>query len=100
VCSNAARLFLVWRFVGIQPFDRRYVRLAVPAAAGAAVMMIAHIALRDQAWSVDLIGSALLGTAAYLAVLVAAGLTPGEKAALGSLVRARRTGSTGTPSPP
>src|SRR5439155_8049604 len=30
VVSNAARLYLVWRFVHIQPFNRYYARLALP----------------------------------------------------------------------
>src|SRR5437870_10242213 len=34
VVSNAARLYLVYRFVGIWPFDRHYARLAIPALAG------------------------------------------------------------------
>jgi O-antigen/teichoic acid export membrane protein len=91
VCSNAARLFFVWRFVGIQPFTRHYARLAVPAAVGAAVMVVVHHMLDGQGWPVDLVATGLAGTLAYLAVLVAAGLTPTEKAALARLVRGRRT---------
>ena len=35
VFSNALRLYLVWRFVRIQPYDRDYARLLIPAAIGA-----------------------------------------------------------------
>ena len=30
-CSNALRLYLVYRFVGIHPYNRHYFRLLVPA---------------------------------------------------------------------
>jgi O-antigen/teichoic acid export membrane protein len=89
--SNAARLYLVWRFVGIQPFTRHYARLVIPALAGAVAMLAVHHVLGGKVWAVDLVACGLVGTAVYLAVLVASALTPGEKAALGSLIRARRT---------
>ena len=89
--SNAARLYLVWRFVGIQPFTRHYARLAIPAAAGGAVMLAVHYFLAGQGWGLDLVACGLAGTLAYVVVLVAAALTPAEKAAARSLIRARRT---------
>lgn len=88
--SNGIRLYLVWRFVHIQPFDRHYVRLALPAAAGAAVMVAVHLALRHAAWPVDLVGSALTGGLTYVAVLVTAGLTVAERAAVRRVVRMER----------
>src|SRR5207249_6837552 len=48
--SNGVRLYLVWRFVHIQPFDRHYARLAIPAAAGGGAMVAVHLALRHGAW--------------------------------------------------
>jgi len=80
--SNGARLYLVWRFVHIQPFNRHYLRLAIPAAVGGAVMVAVHLALRHSGWPVDLVASALVGSLAYAAVLVTVGLTPTERAAL------------------
>jgi O-antigen/teichoic acid export membrane protein len=80
--SNGVRLYLVWRFVHIQPFNRHYVRLAVPAVAGGAVMLAVHLALRHAAWPVDLVASALIGGLIYFAVLLVAGLTPAERAAV------------------
>ena len=82
VVSNAGRLYLVWRFVHIQPFNRHYVRLSVPAAAGGLVMLAVHLALRHGAWPVDLVGTGVAGAVAYVGALVAFGLAPGERAAL------------------
>jgi O-antigen/teichoic acid export membrane protein len=84
--SNAVRLALVWRFVRIQPFGRAYAKLAIPAAAGLAVMVGAHLLLRNAAWFVDLIVTGVTGTVAYVGVLLAAGLTPTERAAMRRLV--------------
>src|SRR4029077_5875723 len=44
--SNAVRLWLVWRFVKIQPFNRHYARLAIPTAIAGAVMLAVHLVLR------------------------------------------------------
>ena len=90
VVSNAARLYLVWRFVHIQPFNRHYFRLAIPTAAGGLVMVGVHVALRHAAWPVDLLGSGVVGSAVYVAVLVAAGLTPTERRTLSTLVHGMR----------
>jgi O-antigen/teichoic acid export membrane protein len=91
--SNAARLYLVWRFVGIWPFDRHYLRLAVPAVAGAVVMGAAHVVLHKAGWPVDLGGSLVAGWFVYGVVIVAAGLKPGERRAL-LQVAARAMGKT------
>ncbi|HEX9411494.1 MAG TPA: lipopolysaccharide biosynthesis protein [Actinomycetota bacterium] len=82
VVSNTGRLYLVWRFVHIQPFNRHYLRLAVPAAAGGLVMLAVHLALRHGAWPADLAGTGVAGAVAYVGALVAFGLAPGERAAL------------------
>ncbi len=86
--SNAARLYLVWRFVHIQPFNRHYVRLAIPAAVGGAAMVAVHLALRQAGWPADLAATLLIGGAAYVAALLLAGLTPAERATIRRL-RAR-----------
>ncbi|HJP66904.1 MAG TPA: polysaccharide biosynthesis C-terminal domain-containing protein, partial [Actinomycetota bacterium] len=88
--SNAARLYLVWRFVRIQPFTRHYARLVIPGAACGVVMVLVHHALHRGAWPVDLVGTGLSGAIAYAVVLLAAALTPGEKRTLAQL---RRSGA-------
>jgi O-antigen/teichoic acid export membrane protein len=87
ICSNALRLYLVYRFVHIHPYDRHYVRLAVPAAITAAVMLAVHAVLRPSAWPVDLLGTAAIGGVAYLVALVTLGLTPTEKATVRRVLR-------------
>jgi O-antigen/teichoic acid export membrane protein len=89
-CSNAFRLYLVHRFVGIHPYNRHYFRLLIPAAACAVAMFAAAAVLSDAAWPVQLCGVATLGGAAYVVALVLFGLTPTEKAAATRLVRRRR----------
>jgi O-antigen/teichoic acid export membrane protein len=82
IVSNAARLYLVYRFVGIWPFDRHYARLAVPAVVGAVVMGGAHVVLHKAGWPLDLGGSLVAGWLAYGVAMVAAGLKPAERRAL------------------
>ena len=82
VTANGVRLYLVWRFVRIQPFNRHYFRLAIPAAISGAVMVAAHVVLHRKAWPVDLLGTAIVGLAVYVVALAATGLTPTERAAL------------------
>jgi O-antigen/teichoic acid export membrane protein len=82
VVSNTARLWLVWRFVHIQPFDRNYVRLAIPAATAGIVMVVIHLALRGSSWPVDLIATGAAGAIAYVPMLVAFGLAPAERRAV------------------
>jgi O-antigen/teichoic acid export membrane protein len=86
VTSNGARLYLVWRFVRIQPFHRHYSRLALPAAAGALAMLGIHAALRHAGWPVDLLLTGGVGTVVYAAGLLAVGLTPAERGALRRVV--------------
>jgi O-antigen/teichoic acid export membrane protein len=86
-CSNALRLYLVYRFVGIHPYDRHYARLVVPAAVTAAVMLGVHAVLGESVWPVDLLGTASLGGVAYLASMVVLGLTPTERATVRRLLR-------------
>jgi O-antigen/teichoic acid export membrane protein len=86
VASNGARLYLVWRFVGIQPFDRRYLRLALPALAAAAAMVPVHLGLAGARWAVDLVATGLAGAAVYGTVLVLAGITPSERRAAAAVL--------------
>ena len=85
--SNVLRLALVHRFVGIQPYDRSYVRL-VPATACATIAMVAvHGALDTAVWSVDLLATGLAGLVAYVPPLLAWGLLPAERATAFAAVR-------------
>jgi O-antigen/teichoic acid export membrane protein len=77
--SKVARLWLVWRFVHIQPFDSDYARLAIPTAAAFAVGVAVHLLLRDQAWPVDLMGTGLAALAAYVPSLLFFGLPEAER---------------------
>jgi len=85
IVSNGARLYLVWRFVHIQPFNRHYFRLAIPAAVGAGVMIAIHLLLGHAAWPLDLIATGLAGAVAYGGVLLAVGLTAIERATIRNL---------------
>jgi O-antigen/teichoic acid export membrane protein len=80
--SNLLRLYLVWRFVRIQPFTAAYARLAIPAAVGGVVMYAVHAAATGTSWPVDLLLSGVTGTLAYVAVLIPTGLTAGERRSL------------------
>lgn len=87
IVSNSVRLYLVWRFVHIQPYDLHYARLAVPAAAGAAAMLAVHTALSGPKWGIDLAATALSGSVVYCVVLLFFGLTLQER---GSVMRLAR----------
>jgi len=89
VVSNGLGLYLVWRFVRIQPFNRHYARLAVPAAGSALVMILVHLGLRHGGWAPDLVATGVGGGLAYTALLLSIGLAPAERRAL-----ARITGRT------
>ena len=54
VVSNALRLWLVWRFVRIQPYDRYYARLLIPTAIGAVVMLAVNAVTAGPHWAVNL----------------------------------------------
>jgi O-antigen/teichoic acid export membrane protein/RimJ/RimL family protein N-acetyltransferase len=84
--SNAVRLYLVHRFVGIQPFNRRYLALVVPALACFAAMIAAHLALAGVSWPVHLLGTGAAGLAVYVPTLLLLGLTPMEKATIRRLI--------------
>jgi O-antigen/teichoic acid export membrane protein len=86
--SKLARLWLVRRFVGIQPFDRDYARLLFPTMAGLGLGVAAHLALAGSPWPVDLLATAAAASAGYLPVLLWVGLPPAERGALTRLARA------------
>jgi hypothetical protein len=50
-------------------------------------MLAVHAVLGGTAWSVDLLGTAAIGGVAYLAALVALGLTPTERATMRRVLR-------------
>ncbi len=88
--SKWARLALVRRFVGIQPYDRGYLRLLGPSLAGLAAMWLAHEAV-GGGWAVDVAATAVAGTVAYAGVYLALGLTPGERRQLAGVVGRMRS---------
>jgi O-antigen/teichoic acid export membrane protein len=88
--SNALRLWLVWRYVHIHPYDRRYARLLIPAALSGLAMVGAHLALGSASWPVDLLGTAAAGGVVYLPAVLVFGLTPGERATISGFLRRGR----------
>jgi O-antigen/teichoic acid export membrane protein len=66
---NVVRLVQVRSRVGIQPYDRAYARLAVPAVGAALAALAAHALLADHSWLVSLFGTAVCGLAAYAALV-------------------------------
>ncbi|HVM36491.1 MAG TPA: oligosaccharide flippase family protein [Actinomycetota bacterium] len=75
--SNVARLALVKRLVGIQPYDRHYGRLIAPAIVSGAIMMIVHEGMGGG--GTDLVATAFVGGLAYVVVYAVAGLTKAER---------------------
>jgi O-antigen/teichoic acid export membrane protein len=86
VVSNVARLYLVWRFVHIQPFTGRFARLAIPSVAAAAAMVPAHLLVEGEGWVLDLVVTGVIGLAVFVAVLYLSALTAGERRAIEQLV--------------
>jgi O-antigen/teichoic acid export membrane protein len=87
--SAIARLLLVRRFLGIWPFDRKWLRLAVPALLGALTMGLAHAVMPDGKWALDLLVSAALGTGIYGAAMLVIGLSATERTAVMRIIRPR-----------
>ncbi len=63
------RLVQVHRRVGIQPYERAYLGLALPAGASALAAVAVHAALSGRPWWVSLAATGALGLAAYAALL-------------------------------
>jgi len=80
--SNATRLYLVWRYVHIQPFNKHYFRLAIPAGVTFVAMVLVHAVLAHKAWPVDLLATGIVGGFVYVTMILLAGLTPTERGAL------------------
>jgi O-antigen/teichoic acid export membrane protein len=83
--SKWARLYLVRRFVHIQPYDRDYARLLLPTVAALAAMWVIHAAVVAN-WFLDLAATGIGGTLVYVAAYLAFGLTPAEKRGVRGLV--------------
>jgi O-antigen/teichoic acid export membrane protein len=66
---NVLRLFQVRRRVGIQPYERTYAGLIVPAAGAALAALAVHAALADHSWVLSLLATSACGLAAYGALL-------------------------------
>ena len=88
--SNAIRLLLVIRFVRIQPYDRHYLRLLVPAALAAAAMVVMHGLVGSEDWLLDVVLTGLVGGGVYVLATLRLGLTPPEREGLARLIAARR----------
>jgi O-antigen/teichoic acid export membrane protein len=86
---NVVRLYQVRRRVGIQPYERAYLGLAPPAAAGALAALGAHAALSGRAWWASLAATAACGLVVYAAVLPRF-LPAGERAAMTGRLRSVR----------
>ncbi len=69
----------MWRFVRIQPYDRHYAKLLIPATIGAVAMLGIHSALSGPKWALDLLGTGLVGGLVYYTAFLLFGLTPTEK---------------------
>jgi O-antigen/teichoic acid export membrane protein len=78
---NVLRLEQVRRRIGIQPYERSYLGLALPAGAAALAALGAHAALSGRPWWSSLAATGTCGLAAYAALLPAA-LPAHERAAL------------------
>ena len=87
--SKWARLALVRRFVGIQPYDRTYARLLAPSLASLGAMFAIHAAI-TSGWLLDVALTAIVGFAAYAAVYLAVGLTPAERRGAGMVLEKLR----------
>jgi O-antigen/teichoic acid export membrane protein len=66
---NVLRLFQVRRRVGIQPYERTYAGLIVPAAGAALAALAVHAALAGQSWLLSLLATSACGLVAYVALL-------------------------------
>ena len=80
--SKWARLALVRRFVGIQPYNAAYVRLLIPSGVAAGAMWLVHSSLPSDKWLLDLSATAVAGAASFGIAFIAAGLTAEERGGL------------------
>jgi O-antigen/teichoic acid export membrane protein len=89
---NVVRLVQVRRRVGIQPYERAYLGLALPAGAAALSAVAIQVALAGRAWWVSLAATAAGALVAYAAVLPVV-LPAGERALLAAPVARLRRGT-------
>jgi O-antigen/teichoic acid export membrane protein len=87
---NGVRLLQVRRRVGIQPYERSYLGLALPGGAAFLAAFGAHALMADRSWWLSLAATALAGLAAYL-VLLPVVLPAEERAALRERLRSAQT---------
>jgi O-antigen/teichoic acid export membrane protein len=91
---NMLRLWQVWRRVGIQPFDRAYARLVIPAAGCAAAATAARAVTGGDRWWITLTATVAAGLAVY-GVLLPAGLPVPERAEVSRWLRRTRAARAG-----
>jgi hypothetical protein len=91
---NLLRLAQVRRRVGIQPYERDYLRLVLPAGAAAAAAVIAHAVLGGRSWWLSLALTSACALLAYTTLLPLA-VTRSERAAfslhVGGFIKRRRS---------
>jgi O-antigen/teichoic acid export membrane protein len=85
---NVVRLVQVRTRIGIQPYERAFAGLLLPAAASALAAVGAHAALSGTQWWVSLAATATCGVLAYFALLPVV-LPRGERAAVYALLGKR-----------
>jgi O-antigen/teichoic acid export membrane protein len=83
--SNSVRLFLVRRFVHIQPYDRHYGRLVGPAVLSIAAMWLLDKVV-EGGWAIELVVIGGLGVVVYGIAYALVGLTPEERKGLSGVV--------------
>jgi O-antigen/teichoic acid export membrane protein len=93
---NVLRLVQVRQRIGIQPYERAYLALIVPAAAALIAAVGAHAALSGSTWWVSLVATGACGFAVYLILLFVA-LPAGERSQLRQLPTRLRSSRGATP---
>jgi len=83
--SKWARLALVRRFVGIQPYDRDYARLLIPTIGALAVMWVLQNGV-NAGWILELFALAAGGAVTYGVLYLLWGLTATERRGLWRLM--------------
>lgn len=96
---NVLRLVQVRRRVGIQPYDRAFLPLALPAAGAALAALAGQAALSGEPWWASLAATGVSGLAAY-AVLLPFALPAEERGALRASIARRRLRGRVPPAPP
>jgi O-antigen/teichoic acid export membrane protein len=95
---NLVRLVQVRRRIGIQPYERAYVRLGLPVAAAALAALGAQAALAGRPWWASLAVTGAFALAAYAALLPFA-LPAHERAVVSAWFARTRSASGGSASP-